>query len=238
MQKTLLSHLDSENSKWTNMEEWEQKSWIGREMEKNALEALGLDVYMTFSPKDKRNPDEIFPFKVGIFKEKYPKIVDEIKFLVGDVAPNIDQAEKMPDFTNKLHYDETGPNSVVDLNASYNGGNNMAWWGPNSEFRVDSISVHGAAGAFSEAGDIHATNIKISILDSTGNVKERLELVHLSAIHVDILSASQTGETLKAGTFIGITARQIGGTGGPHLHVASLNRNHRSQIWQYWTGRK
>lgn len=41
------------------------------------------------------------------------------------------------------------------------------------------------------------------ILDSTGNVKERLELAHLTSIHIDILLASQTGETLKPGTFLG-----------------------------------
>jgi hypothetical protein len=238
LREELLSHLNSDQKKWTNMDIWEQKSWIGREMEKNALEDLGLEVYMTLSPKTSGNPNDIFPFRIGTFKVKYPVITDEIKFLIGDVAPNISQAERLPNITNTKHYEETDEGFKVDLKIPHNDNNNMAWWGPNSDFRVDSISITGGNAAFQEADDVHGTNIKISILDSNGDVKERLELVHMTSIHIDILRASQTGETLKAGTFLGITARQIGGTSGPHLHIASLNRNHRSEIWKYWTGRK
>ncbi|TGN14192.1 hypothetical protein EHS11_02510 [Leptospira ilyithenensis] len=180
------------------------------------------------------------PEKSGSFYKTTVKIVE------GDVPDNPKQAAEMKDFRNKKHYESTQDNGdwKVDLNADYNAGNDMMWFGPNTKFKVLDVKIEGHPEFGDSVDKYHGTKIQIGLLDANGNITSTADIVHMTTINNKLIEAYRNpGTVLDAGTWMGGTPKKIGNTTGPHLHIASYDADGVTQIkrkdfYSHWKGRK
>ncbi len=95
----------------------------------------------------------------------------------------------------------------VDLSGKY-ANRDMAWFGPNANFRVDGVF----------AGEkISGSRIQLSVLDSNGNAVGQLNMKHFKEINQAIYQGK--GQIFPGGTYIGRTNDKVGVSEGPHLHT-------------------
>ncbi|MDI7226559.1 peptidase M23, partial [Leptospira santarosai] len=131
----------------------------------------------------------------------------KIHIVSGDFGRDTTQWTDMADFRDKPHYNGNDNPAKVDLAGKY-ANRDMAWFGPNANFRVDGVF----------AGEkISGSRIQLSVLDSNGNAVGQLNLKHFKEINQAIYQGK--GQTFSAGTYIGRTNDKVGVSEGPHLHT-------------------
>lgn len=244
--KKMIAELKSYKKEWNDMGSTKQEALH----QSYLLKKYDLPVLQTISTNGKAGDE---PVANGGFYKTTVNIVDGSR-----IAPYPDQAESMKDFRYKLHYEPSEKNGFVadsnagkykvDLNSDYNAGNDMMWYGPNTQFKVLDVKIEGGSGdGFNNAGAAHGTNIRLALLDKNGNTTSVVDVVHLTAINNQLIEALQSTDPnkkiLPAGTFLGATPKKIGDTSGPHLHMHSYGPNgndqmERKDFYDHWVGDK
>ncbi|WP_230456675.1 hypothetical protein, partial [Leptospira santarosai] len=139
-----------------------------------------------------------------------PRATDDpvkIHIVSGDFGRDTSQWTNMLDFRDKAHYNSHDTPSKVDLNGNHSG-NNLSWYGPNANFRVDGVFV---------GERVSGSRIQISVLDSNNNAVGQLNLKHFNQINQAIHDGK--GRIFPAGTYLGRTNEKVGLSDGAHLHV-------------------
>ncbi|HNX23839.1 MAG TPA: hypothetical protein PKG60_07295 [Spirochaetota bacterium] len=161
--------------------------------------------------------------------EKVTSKTADVYIVDGDFDNHPEQWANIDDFSNKLHYNEQKDNpNKVDLGKGYSQTNDWSWYGPNSDFKVENVEIG--------KSDVYGTKIRINVLDSSGNIKGSVDMVHFTEINNEIYESSKN-DVFPKGTFLGKTDRPIGVSTGPHLHVESLDRgSNRNDIYELMKG--
>ncbi|MDL5247615.1 hypothetical protein QRD38_17935, partial [Leptospira weilii] len=131
----------------------------------------------------------------------------KIHIVSGDFGRDTTQWTDMPDFRDKPHYNGHDTPSKVDLAGKYSN-RDMAWFGPNANFRVDGVFV---------GERVSGSRIQLSVLDSNGNAVGQLNLKHFKEINQAIYQGR--GQTFPSGTYLGRTNGKVGLSEGSHLHT-------------------
>ncbi|AXR62546.1 peptidase M23 [Leptospira mayottensis] len=139
-----------------------------------------------------------------------PRATDDavkIHIVSGDFGRDTTQWTDMPDFRDKRHYNSHDTPSKVDLAGKYSN-REMAWFGPNANFRVDGVFV---------GERISGSRIQLSVLDSNGNAVGQLNLKHFKEINQAIYQGK--GQVFSGGTYLGRTNDKVGLSEGQHMHA-------------------
>lgn len=135
----------------------------------------------------------------------------KIHIVSGDFGRDTTQWKEMADFRDKPHYNGNDNPAKVDLAGKY-ANRDMAWFGPNANFRVDGVFV---------GEKISGSRIQLSVLDSNGNAVGQLNMKHFKEINQAIYQGK--GQIFSGGTYIGRTNGKVGVSEGPHLHTEVTN---------------
>ncbi|MCP4138195.1 MAG: DUF4157 domain-containing protein [bacterium] len=139
-------------------------------------------------------------------------VANQIEIVKGDFVKNPGQWLVIKDFRNKPHYTRKDQKWKVDLDARHS--TNLHWWGPNCEFKVDSVYAGDQAAARG-----YGSLVSISILDEKSSVKGKIHMAHFVMINEEIYKG--VGKKFKPGTYIGRTHEKIGYSTGAHMHMTS-----------------